>query len=163
MARPIAGAMRVCDHPLYRRWSHMRHVCYNTRAKDYPKVGGKGIKIGKEFEHFWAFVDEIETKLGYPEGFGFHTKLARLNQQADFTIKNMCWDNTKNIGRRHNTVYKLRYKGVTKPVRQWSEELGIRFATLLTRMELGWTPAQALGFRLGPRQSQIAKKQKSHR
>jgi hypothetical protein len=147
-------------HPLYKRWAQMRQVCYNSRHSDYPNFGGRGITIGPEFERFWDFADLIEDKLGYPEGFCYLTKLSRKNLNGNFTLKNMCWDTAKYIGRRLDRTYILKYKGQTKPVKQWSEEFNINFHTLHNRIKAGWTAQQCLGFKLGPRQAKIAKKGK---
>ena len=146
----MKGPVLARTHPLYRRWSFMRQVCYNTRNPEYPKNGGRGIGIGPEFTEFWDFVYLIESQLGYPPGFSYLTKLARKDQSKDFTIKNLCWDESKQIGRRCSKAYLLRYRGKTKPLREWSEELGINFHTLLGRQQRGWPPAQILGFKPAP-------------
>ena len=157
---PMQGPCRVRDHYLYRRWSFMRQVCNNPKSPDYPSYGGKGVSVGPEFEEFWDFVDIIEKKLGPPPN-GYLSKLARKDQDGDYTIKNLEWDDAKTVGRRHKKTYRLTYKGKTMPLRDWSEVLGINFHNLLNRVELGWTPAQALGYRPGPRETALAKKRKA--
>lgn len=153
MAGPtMKGPSLVKLHPLYRRWSFMRQVCNNPRHVDYKSYGAKGVKVGKEFAEFWNFVDIIEKKLG-PPPFGSLSKLARKDQDGDYTIKNLCWDQAAGVGRRHKRSYKLKYKGKTRPLREWSAETGINFATMASRVERGWTPQQVLGLRPGPRAS----------
>jgi hypothetical protein len=152
--------MKVRDHPLYKRWTFMRNVCYNPKNADYAKFGGRGIKIGPEFDRFWDFVDLIETRLGYPQDFDYRWKLSRKDQNKDYTINNLQWDQAAEVGRRSNKAFKLTYKGKTKPMRVWSEELGINFFTILSRHERGWRPAQCLGFQVGPREIRARKKKK---
>ena len=156
-AKKLERGQRVRDHYLYRRWSWMRQVCYNPKAPDYAAYGGRGIEIGPEFESFWDFADIVEHRLGPPPN-GFLSKLARKNQDGDWTIRNVEWDDAKTVGRRQRNAHRVTYKGKTKPLRQWAEELGINFYTLLNRVELGWSPAQILGYRPGPREIMLAKR-----
>jgi hypothetical protein len=155
--RPQTGPIPVRKHPLYRRWSFMRQVCYNQRHADYKSYGAKGVKIGDEFTEFWDFADLIEHRLG-PAPNGRLSKLARIDQDGDYTIKNLKWDAAKQVGRRHSSTHKLKYKGRTMSLRDWSEQTGINFHTLLGRKQRGWTSAQILGYKLGPRSEYIKKK-----
>jgi len=157
--RPQKGPIPVRKHPLYRRWCFMKQVCYNPRHADYKSYGAKGVEVGPEFAEFWDFADIIETKLGLPP-HGPLSKLARIDQDGDYTIKNLKWDVPKQVGRRHKSTHKLKYRSQTKSLRDWSEETGINFHTLLGRMERGWTPAQCLGYKPGPRAIYIEQKKK---
>lgn len=155
----MKGPVPVRKHYLYRRWAFMRQVCYNTNSAEYPKYGGRGISIDPAFEEFWDFVDIVESKLG-PAPDGFRSKLARKDQDGDYTIKNLKWDDAKVVGRRCKRSFKLTYRKQTKPLRQWSEETGINFFTLMGRIERGWTPAQILGHKPGPKETLLSKKNK---
>jgi len=156
--QPMKGPIRVRDHKLYRRWSFMRNVCYNTRHSDYDAYGGKGIKIDPAFNEFWDFVNVIERKLGYPADFDYKWKLSRKDQNGDYTIKNLKWDNASEVGRRCAKAHVVTYKGKTKPLRTWAEELNINFYTVLSRFNNGWTPAQILGYKPGPRELNAQRK-----
>jgi hypothetical protein len=136
----------------------MRQVCLNPNHADYAKYGGKGIKISSEFDEFWDFVDLVERRLGYPQDFDYRWKLSRKDQHGDYTIRNLRWDKAAEVGRRCDRAFKLTYKGKTKSLRSWAEELGINFHTLLSRRERNWTPAQILGYRPGPRAKERMKK-----
>ena len=43
----------------------------------------------------------------------------------------------------------LTYRGKTKPLRMWSEELGINYGTLLARINHGWSPQKTLTIQPG--------------
>ena len=154
----MKGPIPVREHPLYRRWGCMRQVCTNPRHADYAKYGGKGIQIGNEFAEFWAFVDLVETRLGYPADFDYRWKLARKDQAGDYTIGNLCWDKAAAVGRRCDKAFKMTYKGKTKSLKEWSEQTGINFHTLLSRVNRGWQPAECLGYRPGPRERKSQRK-----
>jgi hypothetical protein len=154
----LTGPCPVAKHPLYRRWCFMWNVCYNPDNADYKSYGAQGIEVDPAFTEFWDFVDIVERKLGYPANLDYTWKLARKDHHGNYTIKNMAWSKSKEVGRRHDRTYILKYKGVSKPMRQWSEELGINFHTMIHRVELGWKPAQVLGYQLGPRETFLKKK-----
>lgn len=156
---PMKGPYPVREHPLYRRWCFMKQVCYNPKHADYKSYGAKGVKVSEDFMEFWDFVDIVERKLGLPP-YGKVSKLARIDQDGDYTIRNLKWDVAKNVGRRHKSSHKLKYRTKTQTVRDWSEQTGINFHTLLGRMERGWTAAQCLGYKPGPRAIYIEEKKK---
>ena len=150
--RARSGPVLVREHPWYRRWSFMRQVCNNPRHYDYKSYGGKGITVGEEFAEFWDFVDIIERRLG-PEPYGKLSKLARIDQNGDYTIRNLKWDVAKHVGRRCDKAFKFKYKNRTRPLRDWCDEYGINIHTAIGRIQRGWTPAQVLGLRPGPKAS----------
>jgi hypothetical protein len=156
--QPLKGPMRVRDHPLYRRWCFMRNVCNNPRHADYATYGARGISVDPAFAEFWDFVDLIESKLGYPQDFDYRWKLARKDQAGDYTMRNLKWDQAAEVGRRCDKAFKMTYKGKTKSLKEWSEQTGINFHTLLSRVNRGWQPAECLGYRPGPRERKSQKK-----
>lgn len=157
MTNIMKGPYPVRLHPLYFRWSHMRQSVYCANHADYCRVGGIGIGIGPEFEEFWDYVDCVETHLGPMPGPGNVWKLARKDQSKDFTISNMEWSLSKQVGRRLSYAQYITYKRKRLTIREWSELTGINFNTLFSRKERGWTPAQILGYEIGPRQELINK------
>lgn len=40
---------------LRNRWKHMRERCRNPKRNDYKYYGGRGIKVCKEWDNFYAF------------------------------------------------------------------------------------------------------------
>jgi len=163
MSRALKGPVPTREHPLYPRWSHMRQCVYRTNHADYPNHGGRGIKIGPEFAEFWDYVDCVETNLGPQPGPSNIWKLARKDQNGDFTITNMEWSQSKEVGRRLYYAKYLTYKGRRQTLREWAEETGINFNTIISRIERGWRPAQILGDQLGPRQQLIKQKRERTR
>jgi hypothetical protein len=138
----------------------MRQVCNNPRHADYVKYGARGVTFDPAFEEFWDFVDIVESRLGYPAGFDYTWKLSRKDQTGNYTIKNLKWDQASQVGRRCAKAFKLKYKNKTLPLRDWCEITGINFHTLSGRIERGWTPAEILGYKPGPRAREIMKKRK---
>jgi len=136
--------MNNSQHPLYRRWAHIRQAVYNEHSDNYKNVGGRGIKLSASLEHFEDFVYLVELHLG-PVPASPNNKLSRIDQTKDYTIKNMCWANSHDVGRRLPKSIKIKIGKKTRTLKEWSELQGINFYTAYGRLERGWTARQALG------------------
>jgi len=71
---------------LYNRWILMRRRCNNPSAADYPRYGGRGIRVcaewQKSFEAFAAYV-------GDPPGQGY--SIDRINNDGNYEPGNVRW------------------------------------------------------------------------
>lgn len=52
--------MKKTEHPLYKRWGKIKERCHNPNSQSYPRYGGRGISMCKEWcDDFWIFVKEM--------------------------------------------------------------------------------------------------------
>jgi len=58
--RRVAGK-RVAS-PEYRAWQLMRNRVLNSRCKDYPRYGGRGIAIARAWDTFEGFLSDMGRK-----------------------------------------------------------------------------------------------------
>lgn len=71
---------------LYNRWLLMRRRCNNPSAADYPRYGGRGIRVCPEWdESFEAFFAHV----GNPPGPGF--SLDRIDNNGNYEPGNVRW------------------------------------------------------------------------
>jgi hypothetical protein len=45
-------------HPLYTKWKAIRNRCNNPNGLDYPRYGGRGITICKEWDDYTVFYND---------------------------------------------------------------------------------------------------------
>jgi hypothetical protein len=127
------------QHRLYNIWISMRQRCFNKNSGDYKNYGGRGITICKawdEYENFytWAMAN------GYQDGLTIERKHNNGNYEPD----NCTWipkaDQINNTRRSRL----ISFRGETKTMKQWSDELPISYTKLKSRLKYGWDIESAL-------------------
>ena len=119
--------------------------CYNSNYSNYHHYGGKGITVCDRWRYGENGKKPIECfveDMGYPPTLK-HT-LERVDNSKNYCKENCIWATWK-VQARHksNTVY-VTYKGVTKSLPEWAEELDMNYSTLRHRLgRLGWTVEEA--------------------
>lgn len=149
--------MGVKHHPLYKRWCFIKEITTNENSPNYKRyAGAQGIE--NHFSSFAEFAGYIEKKLG-PQPFP-GARLHRIDPSDHFRPGNLAWADQKTVSRKQRQVIPVKYRNKTKAISAWAEEYDINYYTLIERYHRGWTPAQMLGFKPGPRLEQIMKKRK---
>lgn len=110
--------------PTHRTWISMRRRCNEASHDQYKYYGGAGIKVCERwqdsFENFLADMGER------PEGM----TLDRKDPKGDYEPSNCRWATQKE--QMNNTTRSVKFEG--KTLTEWSEELGIQYATLSYRL-----------------------------
>ena len=125
-------------HPENKRLYSIRSLmidrCENTSAERYPDYGGRGISICKEWrEDFDAFADWAKEN-GYEEGL----TIDRINNDGNYEPGNCRWVTKREQNRNKRTSLMVEYRGETKSLVEWCEELGLRYDPIHNRITKGW-------------------------
>lgn len=71
---------------IYNRWLLMRRRCGNPKAKDYPRYGGRGIRVCAEWEESFELFYEY---VGDPPGAGY--SIDRIDNDGNYEPGNVRW------------------------------------------------------------------------
>ncbi len=108
-------------HPLYNVWMAMTRRCRNTQCQEYPRYGGRGIKVCERWLEFKNFVEDMGPK---PDELQRWT-VEREDVDGDYEPGNCKWATYKeqNSNRRDNQYVLV--QGQRVAVTEGSRLLGI--------------------------------------
>lgn len=124
-------------HDIFR---HMKSRCYDPKNNRYDRYGGRGIKICNEWlndvEEFclWSLSN------GYKDGL----TIDRIDVNCDYCPQNCRWVTQKQQSLNTTRNVYISYRGKTKTLKEWANELGIKNTTLHNRIKYyGWSVEKA--------------------
>lgn len=127
---------------LYWVYYAMIQRCYMANCKQYFRYGGRGIRVCREWLEDKTSFYKWAIEQGYREGL----TLDRIDNDKGYSPENCRWVDYKAQGNNTRRNHLITYKGQTKTMKQWSEELGINYSTLRNRINRsGMTAEEALG------------------
>jgi hypothetical protein len=123
-------------HPLFKRWRNIIDRTTNPNNRSYKDYGGRGITMCDEWRHnFKAFHDYVIQLTHYgEEGY----TLDRIDNSLGYAPGNVKYSDITEQNRNKRTVHTISYKGQTKTVGEWAQETGIKYCTLLWRLNNNW-------------------------
>lgn len=106
------------------------HGTHAGRSGTYQTwIGMRGRRCG--FEPRWSVFENFLADMGErPSG----TTLDRIENSLGYSKANCRWATGIQQGRNRTITRKVTFGGVTKPLAQWAEELGLKYHTLLMRL-----------------------------
>lgn len=136
----------LCGHPLHLKWGWMKTRCHCKRARDYRHYGGRGIYVCDAWRNsFLAFYNDMIGT--WRPGL----EIERIDNDGPYVKWNCRWatraEQTNNS--RSNVV--LVHDGKARTVSQWSDIVGIKYGTLISRVARGWESSDALTRPIGIR------------
>lgn len=124
----------------YSSWLSAKERCSNPRNKRWSSYGGRGIKMCERWIHsFEAFLEDMG-----PRPSRNHSIDRWPDNNGNYEPGNCRWATRKEqaLNRRSNSHITVR--GVTKTIREWSDETGIQRGTLSYRKNAEWGEDQIL-------------------
>lgn len=122
----------------YKSWSGMKERCYNKNNNNYPDWGGRGITVCDRWLHsFNNFLEDMGKKPTTKHS------IDRINNDGNYEPSNCRWAEKKQ--QQNNTRYNkmVTYNGKTQSLASWTNELGLVYHLIQSRMVKGWTAEQA--------------------
>ncbi len=133
---------------LFRIWSRMKERCYNRNHQAYPSYGGRGITVCEEWSSSFLSFKEC---VGEPPTTKH--QIDRIDNNSGYMPGNVRWATPKQQGNNRRTNIVLAYKGESRTVSQWAEAIGVKRATLYSRVNKGWPVDKILHTGTVPRES----------
>lgn len=135
---------RETDHPVYEIWKKMRYRCNVPGNKDYPRYGGRGIKVFEPWNYDFVSFRKWALAADWQPGL----TLDRIDVDGDYEPDNCRWvtmyEQTDN---RRNTRY-WQYYGHQWTARQLFKHFRpqVTWGTFRRRLYQGWPIEQALNY-----------------
>lgn len=121
----------------HRAWTHMKNRCLNSNYHANEEYRDRGIcdRWLDSFEAFYEDMGEPPTQK--------HT-LERINNDGPYSPENCRWATQAEQNRNTNQTLKLTYNGITRPLIDWAEAIGLPYGTLRARIKRGWSTKNAI-------------------
>lgn len=128
----------IREMPLYGVWATMKSRCYNPNFPKYKRYGARGIKVCDRWkDSFVAFLEDMGQP---PRG----CTLERKDNDGDYCPENCRWATPKEQGRNQSTNRIGYVNGQEMCVAEASDRFGVKYRTIISRMNRGLTMEQAV-------------------
>lgn len=124
---------------LYDVWRSMKQRCNNKNKKDYPRYGGRGIRVCEEWNDYLSFY-----QWGIANGYEKGKQLDRINNDGNYEPSNCRWATIiENNNNKRNTKY-FTIDKMTHTLTEWCQIYNVRRSTVEDRIKRGWEIEKAL-------------------
>ncbi len=160
LSRILSGATKSCGHlawrdlhknnqthgdsvggptRLYRIWQHMRARCANKKDINYPKYGGRGITVCREWR---GSFEKFRDDMGVPASSDL--TLDRIDNDKGYSKKNCRWADGVTQGRNKRNNRLVEYQGKKMTIAELQKIAGIPRCTLVHRINMGYPTEQIM-------------------
>ncbi|WP_394898653.1 hypothetical protein [Enterococcus gallinarum] len=120
---------------LYTIWVGMKQRCRDSNSKDYPKYGGRGIKVCKEWKDDYLSFRNWSLANNYSD----NKSIDRINVDGDYEPSNCRWETELAQQNNKTNNHIIFYDNQKKTAAEWARELGLSLITFNTRLSRGWS------------------------
>ena len=114
-------------------YSRMKDRCYNPKNIRYHCYGGRGITICEEWlAPYYGYKNFKKWALSH--GYRDDLSIDRIDVNKGYSPDNCRWLTNKEQSNNRRTNYYVTYKGETKTLTQWCEELHLSYGKVWTRL-----------------------------
>lgn len=123
---------------VYRIWVGIKDRCTNPNDPAYPRYGGRGIKVCERWIN--SFENFFEDMGDRPAG----QSIERVDNDGDYDPSNCVWASRTVQNRNKSTNRLIAHAGAVRCLNDWAAITGINRDTLRSRLDKGWSAADAL-------------------
>ena len=125
---------------LKRIYQAMKTRCYNPKAQNFKDYGARGITICDE----WLKKPNSFYEWALSNGYNDDLSIDRIDNNKGYSPENCRWATRKQQNNNQRRNHLIKYKGETKPLSQWCEELGLDYHKIKYRINaLRWSVDKA--------------------
>lgn len=138
----------------YHIWCGMNQRCTDKNSASYPRYGGRGITIQRDWMDFMNFKNDMyDSYVLHCKEFGEkQTSINRVNNDGNYELSNCRWATRKEQGNNTSSNKIISYRGVTLTLVQWSDKLNIPYSVLHERIQIyNWNLKKAFQTPVGER------------
>ncbi len=127
------------NSPECKAWASMIDRCYNSSRKDYPRWGGRGIRVCQEWlNSYSAFLADMGRRPSQK-----HSLDRFPNTNGNYEAGNCRWATAREQANNRRSNRLIEFRGEVKTLAQWAYALGFNHGTINSRLRLGWTAEEA--------------------
>ena len=125
---------------LFRIWMGIKNRCSNSNLREYPKYGGRGIKICDKWLNDYKAFHDWSIQNGYSEKLS----IDRIDNDGNYEPSNCRWvdEKTQANNRSSSKIYEI--NGVKRTLAEWVKEYNCSYPTAYERLKRGWSLQKAL-------------------
>lgn len=113
-------------------WSMMMDRCRNTKNKDYPNYGGRGIIVCERWLKFENFLEDMGEKP--MRGMS----IERIDNMGNYEPNNCKWATHYEQSRNKRSSVILSFNGMTMIAEDWAKLMNISAGAIRHRISSGW-------------------------
>lgn len=119
-------------------WWNMKRRCSDPSATSYSLYGGRGIKVCDRWVcSFHDFISDIGRRPSRAHS------IERRDNNGNYEPSNCFWATDKEQANNRRSSRMVTYRGETKSVALWSDELGLNYHRVRARILNGWDAERA--------------------
>ncbi len=124
--------------PEYGVWQAMRRRCMNPDCRDYPRYGGRGITVCKEWDSYDVFLSDMGLRPSDDH------QIERRDNDRGYSPENCRWATRVEQARNKSNNRRVTARGKRLTLVEWAEVTGLGAATIKKRLDSGWPNELAL-------------------